>query len=111
MCLRGGELSPESTLVIQGRDVVLDNVKLKGRAALWIEVSEGVQLAVKDVVVSENGFAMESLSADEMASADIPENLKIRGYRIREEKPLRIVIREKGNYLFDKGGILKKIPG
>lgn len=109
--IRGGELSSESTLVILGRDVILDNVKLKGKAGLWIEVSEGVQLAVKDVVVSEDGFEMEALSHEEMASAEVSENLKIRGYRICEHKPLRIVIREKGNYLFDKGGILKKIAG
>ncbi len=107
--IRGGSLAAESTLVVKGKNVILDNLTLKGRAGLVIEVSEHCHLAVKDLTLSGEGFVMEALSESEMNDPLVSENLKIRGYRIVPKNPLKVVCREKGRYVLDSGGVVKKI--
>ena len=81
--IRGGSISGEATLVLDG-DVTLENVTIADGASLVAKASEGGSLEIKDRTVTRGGTVHDlvPLTDAEMASADVPEYLRIRGYRI-----------------------------
>ncbi len=81
--IRGGSISGESTLVLDG-DVTLENVTIADGASLVAKAPEGGSLEIKDRSVVRGGMVHDlvPLTDTEMASSDVPEFLRIRGYRI-----------------------------
>jgi UDP-sugar pyrophosphorylase len=81
--ISGGSISGEATLVLDG-DVTLENVTIADGASLVAKAPEGESLAIKDRTVSRSGAVHDlvPLTDAEMASTDVPEYLRIRGYRI-----------------------------
>lgn len=80
--IRGGSISGESTLVLEG-DVTLDNVTLADGAGLVVCAAPGASVVVSGLSISGGlGFELVELSDEEMNSREVPEFLRIRGYRI-----------------------------
>ena len=79
----GGSISSEATLVLDG-DVTLENVTIADGASLVAKAPEGGTLEIKDRTVTRSGAVHDlvPLTDAEMASSDVPEYLRIRGYRI-----------------------------
>ena len=79
----GGSISGEATLVLDG-DVTLENVTIADGASLVAKAPEGGTLEIKDRTVTRSGAVHDlvPLTDAEMASTDVPEYLRIRGYRI-----------------------------
>ncbi|MCX6969854.1 MAG: UTP--glucose-1-phosphate uridylyltransferase [Verrucomicrobia bacterium] len=103
--IKGGTISGASTLVLDG-DVRLENVSVSGGASLVISAVPGARVTVKNLNVSSGpGYLLEQLSADEMASADVPEYLRIRGYRITDRGAKKFVVGEEGRWEIDAGGV------
>jgi UDP-sugar pyrophosphorylase len=72
----GGSISGEATLILDGADIALENVELSGSSALVVKACEGAKVTVKGKFEND-GFELVELGAD----ADVPEYLKIRGYK------------------------------
>ena len=81
--ISGGSISGESTLVLDG-DVTLENVTIADGASLVAKAPEGGTLEIKDRTFTRGGTIHDlvPLTDAEMGSADVPEYLRIRGYRI-----------------------------
>jgi len=76
----GCSISGEATLVLDGRDIVLEGVELSGRSALIVKACGGAKVTVKGAFSNE-GFELVELTDEELASDSVPEYLRIRGYR------------------------------
>ena len=81
----GGSISGESTLIIDGSDITLDRVELSGSTALVVKACEGAKVTVKGTFENE-GFKLVKLTeAERSAESDVPEYLKIRGYKFENK--------------------------
>jgi UDP-sugar pyrophosphorylase len=80
--ISGGSISGQATLVLDGKDITLENVDITDGSALVIHACAGAKVTVKNLKVDNAGFELVKLTADEMESAETPEYLKLRGYRI-----------------------------
>ena len=81
--ISGGSISGESTLVLEG-DVSLENVTIADGASLLAKAPAGESLTIQDRTVTRGGTVHDlvPLTDAEMASSEVPEYLRIRGYRI-----------------------------
>ncbi len=81
--ISGGSISGESTLVLDG-DVSLENVTIADGASLVAKAPAGESLTIQDRTVTRGGTVHDlvPLTDAEMASSEVPEYLRIRGYRI-----------------------------
>ena len=81
--ISGGSISGESTLVLEG-DVSLENVTIADGASLLAKAPTGESLTIQDRTVTRGGTVHDlvPLTDAEMASSEVPEYLRIRGYRI-----------------------------
>jgi UDP-sugar pyrophosphorylase len=80
--IKGGKISGDATLVLDGKDITLENVEIAAGSALIIKAVDGAKVTVKDLKVENDGFKLVPLSEDEQNSPATPEYLRIRGYRI-----------------------------
>ena len=80
--IKGGKISGDATLVLDGKDITLENVEIAAGSALVIKAVDGAKVTVKDLKVENDGFKLVPLSEDEQNSPATPEYLRIRGYRI-----------------------------
>lgn len=99
--ISGGSISGEATLVLDGKDITLENVNIATGAALVVKACEGARVTVKNLSVENDGFEVVRLTADEMASAETPEYLKLRGYRIENRGAAIHEFAEPGDYIID----------
>jgi hypothetical protein len=102
--VHGGSISDEATLVLDGRDIQLDNVTLSGNAGLVIRAVEGAKVLVKDLRVENDGYALTRLSEEELQSSTVPEYLRIRGYNLKNEGALAYVFDLPGEYTIGADG-------
>ncbi len=102
----GGYLSKDATLIINGENVFIENLVMKGNSGLVLNVCSGAGLKIKDLTVDNDGFEIIALTNEEMADAGVPEFLKIRGYRINSRKPLIYNLTEPGDYELGADGKL-----
>lgn len=103
----GGAVRGDSTLILDG-DVRLENVEVSGGAALVVVAAPGASVVVRDLkVAGGEGFQLEELSEEEMESAAVPEFLRIRGYRIRGERVLRVEVSEGGRWELTNSGLVR----
>ena len=81
--ISGGSISGEATLVLDG-DVTLENVTIADGASLVAKAPAGELLVIKDRNITRAGTVHDlvPLTDAEMASTEVPEYLRIRGYRI-----------------------------
>jgi UDP-sugar pyrophosphorylase len=96
--VKGGAIEGEATLVLDGKDISLENVTITDGSALVIKACNGARVSVKDLTVENAGFERIELSAEEMASNDTPEYLKLRGYRIENRGAQIYEFTEPGEY-------------
>ncbi len=80
--ISGGSISGDATLVLDGRDIALENVEITAGSALVIKAVAGAKVTVKNMKVENAGFELIKLSAEDQNSPATPEYLRIRGYRI-----------------------------
>ncbi|MEE9369223.1 MAG: UTP--glucose-1-phosphate uridylyltransferase [Pontiella sp.] len=97
----GGSISGESTLIIEGADITLDHVELSGRSALIVKACEGAKVTVKGAFENK-GFELVKLTDDERsADSDVPEYLKIRGYKFENRGATIYEFNEPGEYVVE----------
>ncbi|HEY5621335.1 MAG TPA: UTP--glucose-1-phosphate uridylyltransferase, partial [Pontiella sp.] len=97
--ISGGSVSDASTLIIDGRDITLDNVELSGSSALVVKACDGAKVTVKGAFTNE-GFELVELTEEERsAGSDVPEYLKIRGYKFENRGAAVYEFTEPGEYV------------
>ena len=100
----GGSISGNSTLILSG-DITLENVVIPAGATLVISAVPGAQVTVKDLRVPVSpGFEIVELTEAEMASTDVPEYLRIRGYRIVDRGVRKYLIDRPGDWVIGTDG-------
>ncbi|MCK9590316.1 MAG: UTP--glucose-1-phosphate uridylyltransferase [Terrimicrobiaceae bacterium] len=105
--IKGGSLSGASTLVLDG-DVQLENVTVSGGASLVISAVHGAAVTVKNLNVSSGpSYILEELASPDIASVDVPEFLRIRGYQILDEGVGKFAVSEPGHWEIDGSGLRK----
>lgn len=89
--IHGGKISGDATLVLDG-DIHLVNCTLPPGSALLIHAAPGAKVAVKNLTVPPGArYELQPLTDSELDSPDVPEFLRIRGYRLLNQgaKPHR----------------------
>jgi UDP-sugar pyrophosphorylase len=105
--IRGGSISGTSTLILDG-DITLENVSITNGAALVVEAIPGASVAVRDLAISSGpSYLFEPLSEEEASDPDVPEFLRIRGYRIANAGVRTFSITETGRWEIDAEGLRK----
>lgn len=99
--IRGGRIEGEATLVLDGRNIRLENVTVTDGAALVVKACDGANVTIRNLRVENEGFAMELLGDAEKASTATPEYLRIRGYRIVPRQPRVLEFPEPGDYVVE----------
>jgi UDP-sugar pyrophosphorylase len=94
--IKGGKISGDASLVLDGKEISLENVEITDGSALVIKATDGAQVTAKDLKVENDGFELVKLTDEEQNSAATPEYLKLRGYRIEN--------RAAAVYSFDQAG-------
>lgn len=93
----GGSLAPGSVLVIKGDgEVVLNNVRLDG--AMIVETVTGSRVTFENVEIHNAGWSFEALSDAELSSAETPEEIAIRGYKVVQNNATTFTHNEPGGY-------------
>jgi UDP-sugar pyrophosphorylase len=80
--IKGGKISGQATLVLDGKDITLENVEITDGSALVVKAAAGAKVTAENLTVKNDGFEIVKLTDAEQNSSDIPEYLRIRGYRI-----------------------------
>ena len=106
--ISGCFLSNQSSLILDGVNIYLNNVTLKNTSALHIKVAPGVTIKVDGLILDNQGYQIEPLSQEEIYNIQTPQYLSMRGYNIINKGALIIDIQKPGNYLLDKDGNIKK---
>ena len=91
-------ISQRSFLVVKGGgDVTIHSLQLDG--ALEIRVAEGVHAEIRGLAVTNAGWDLAPLddSADE-AGSQVPDSLRIRGYRLVRKEHTAVVFDEEGRH-------------
>mmetsp|Transcript_38720 Transcript_38720/g.123015 ORF Transcript_38720/g.123015 Transcript_38720/m.123015 type:complete len:157 (+) Transcript_38720:286-756(+) len=101
LCIASG-----SSLDVQGRDVRIDALDLEG--ALAIRVTAGASLHVPALVVRNRGHEFVALSEEEQQSNAVPEDLRIRGYRLVRHETKVIVVDQPGSWTLASDGSLQR---
>jgi len=96
--IKGGSISGNATLILDGQDIMLENVEITPGSALVIKACDGAKVTVKNLKVENDGFELVPLSAEEQNSPATPEYLRIRGYRIVNRAAQIAVFKEPGDY-------------
>ncbi|MDK2857604.1 MAG: putative uridylyltransferase [Verrucomicrobiota bacterium] len=96
--ISGGSISGEATLILDGKDIFLENVELPGPSALVIKACDGARVTVKNLKVENDGFELVKLTDEEQNSTATPEYLRIRGYRIENRGAAVYEFNEPGEY-------------
>jgi UDP-sugar pyrophosphorylase len=76
--IRGGSIFGNSTLILEG-DTTLEHVVIPDGSTL---VAKDATLKNQTIPVEENSYRLVELTDAEMSSPEVPESLRIRGYRI-----------------------------
>ena len=76
----GGYCSRDSTLILNGENIVIKNLVLKRNSGLIINVCKNARVEINNLTVNNEGFQLRQLSQEEMDDPAVPEYLKIRGY-------------------------------
>ena len=94
-------ISGEATLILDGKEIALEDVELSGRSALVIKACEGAKVIVIGQKFENQGFELVKLTEEELASDSVPEYLKIRGYRFENRGAAIYEFDEPGEYFIE----------
>ena len=97
--ISGGFIGDEATLSLNGSDIKLDQVELKSNAALLISAVSGI-VYVRGRF-DNRGFERILLSKREMVDNNIPETVRMRGYRMVDRGALIYKFDKPGSYLIE----------
>ena len=95
--VQGGVISDEATLIVDGADVRLEGVELRGRSGLVIEAVPGACVRVRGRFENE-GFERVVLRAEELVDTAIAETVRMRGYRMVNRGAAVYRFEEPGEY-------------
>ena len=98
--ISGGFIGDEATLFINGPDIKLDQVELKSNAALLISAVSGASVYVRGRF-DNRGFERILLSKRDMMDNNIPETVRMRGYRMVDRGALIYKFDKPGSYLIE----------
>mmetsp|Transcript_8697 Transcript_8697/g.18245 ORF Transcript_8697/g.18245 Transcript_8697/m.18245 type:complete len:257 (+) Transcript_8697:179-949(+) len=101
--IEGGKITKRSSLVLEGEDLKVKNLDLDG--ALVIRTGHDCDVTVDGLVVRNKGFDVEEIPE----GTDVPEEVAIRGYTMRKDEVMEIIINEPGKYHIGKDGEVKKL--
>ncbi len=96
--IKGGSISGDATLVLDGNDITLENVEISAGSALVIKACDGAKVTVKNLKIENSGFELVKLTPEEMNNPSTPEYLRIRGYRIVNRNAKICEFTKPGNY-------------
>lgn len=99
--ISGGRIEGEATLVVEGRDIRLENVVISDGSALVVKACEGAKVTIRNLRVDNDGFVMQLLDEAERTSPATPEYLRIRGYRIVMHEPRILEFAAPGVYVVE----------
>mmetsp|Transcript_36872 Transcript_36872/g.95483 ORF Transcript_36872/g.95483 Transcript_36872/m.95483 type:complete len:184 (+) Transcript_36872:105-656(+) len=83
-------ISAKSTLVIGGSNVSVKSLDLDG--ALFVHAAPASTVEVNNLVVKNDGWMLEDLKQGE----EVPEELKIRGYKLSKNGERIVIVEEAG---------------
>jgi UDP-sugar pyrophosphorylase len=98
--IKGGKISGDATLVLDGKNIALENVEITDGSTLVIKAADGAQVTAKNLKVENGGYELVPLTADEQSSSATPEYLRLRGYRIENRAAQIAVFNEPDIYEF-----------
>jgi UDP-sugar pyrophosphorylase len=98
--ISGCSLSGKASLILDGKDIVLEGVELSGCSALVVKACDGAKVTVKGAFENE-GFEFVRLTEAELASDSVPEYLRIRGYRFENRGAAIYEFDQPGEYLVE----------
>ena len=102
--VQGGAISGNATLILNG-DIYLENVVIPDGATLVISAAPGARVTVRDLNVPPGpGFDVVKLTDTEMSSTEVPEYLRIRGYRIVNRGARKYEFAQPGNWVIGPDG-------
>lgn len=93
----GGSLAGTATLIVDGRGVILDEVRIADGAALVIHAHPEAQVTVCGTLEA-GGFVREDLSQEAYSDPGVPDVLKMRGYCYRNEGATVLTFDQPGVY-------------
>jgi len=96
--ISGGSIAGDATLVLDGKNITLENVEITQGSALIVKACSGANVTVKDLKVENDGFELVALTEAEQNSPDTPEDPKLRGYRIENRGAQIFEFTEPGEY-------------
>jgi UDP-sugar pyrophosphorylase len=99
--ISGCSISGEATLILDGKDIALEDVTLSGRSALVIKACKGAKVVVIGQTFDNDGFELVKLTTEELGGNDVPEYLRIRGYRFENRAAAIHEFDEPGEYFIN----------
>ncbi|MCU0858023.1 MAG: UTP--glucose-1-phosphate uridylyltransferase [Pontiellaceae bacterium] len=97
--IKGGSISGEATLLLDGKNITLEKVAVAAGSALVIKAVDGAVVTVKNLTVKNDGFELVRLSDEEQNSSATPEYLRLRGYRIENRAAAVYEFTAPGEYI------------
>lgn len=101
--IEGGKITKRSSLVLEGEDLKVKNLDLDG--ALVIRTGHDCDVTVDGLVVRNKGYGVEEIPD----GAEVPEEVAIRGYTMKKDEVMEIIINEPGKYHIGADGEVKSI--
>ena len=97
--ISGGSVAGEAVLIVDGRDIRLDGVELSGSSALVVKACDGAKVTVRGSFRNEGFRLVELTDAERADASDVPEYIKIRGYRFENRGAAVYAFTEPGEYI------------
>lgn len=91
--VKGGRMTGRSTLLVSGRDVVVEDLDLDG--TLILRAVPGARVKLKGLKVRNRGWSIEQLKA---GGSRAPEELRVRGYQLVKYEQRVIEFSEPGDF-------------
>ena len=100
--IQGGKITKRSSLVLEGEDLKVKNLDLDG--ALVIRTGHDCDVTVDGLVVRNKGYDIEEVQE----GASVAEEVAIRGYTMKKNEAMEIIINEPGKYYIGPNGEIQK---
>ena len=101
--VEGGKITKRSSLVLEGEGLKIKNLDLDG--SLVIRTGHDCDVTVDGLVVRNKGYDLEEVPE----GASVPEEVAIRGYTMKKNEVMEIIINEPGKYHIGVDGEVKKL--
>ena len=105
--IKGGKISANSALLIEGEGVALvEDLELDG--ALVVSAAPGATVTVKGLKVRNKGWEWKELAEGGKGDESVPEELRIRGFEVVKHETKEVVVTEPGNWVVGADGTVEK---